>query len=215
MKSLIFSLGALLAVTSAAQSATIITMTGDAAASSAPGFSTNIIGTTNDGFAYDPLNPTSVNPALAFNNSLPATYHGAEPAGGTITMAYTLNHVVTAGEPVIVFDIWGRAGNTAWEDRDDDFDVEIFDAGGASLGSVAGLAIADSPAVQYARASFGALAAGTTIADLVITARDSEPASGINNFTVQEVRLAAIPEPSSGLLAGLAGLGLILRRRRK
>ncbi|MDB4332639.1 PEP-CTERM sorting domain-containing protein [Akkermansiaceae bacterium] len=208
-------------LSSLAGGATIIGLTGDAANSSAPGYGSAIAGTTNDAFVYDPLAPLSATPDLSF--SIARAFHGEEPNSGDITLTYTTNHIISASDTFVVFDIWGRSDGTRnrWQDRDNDFDVEIFDAAG-SLGSVTGLAITDGPnppTIQHTRVSFGSIPVGTTITQLVITARDTVNAGAagdINNFTVQEVRLAAIaiPEPSSLLLTGLAALGFLGRRRR-
>ena len=196
------------------QAATIITLAGDQANSSAPAFNSTLAVTLTDGFLYDPLSPTSPSPNTNLgNNANRRGFHGLEPASADVTLNYTLNHTVTALEPVIVLDFWGRNANQA---RDDDFDIELLDSSGGSLGLVTGLAAPDVP-TAYVRGTFPSLAAGTQIAGLRIVGHDSENAGAANddnNFTVLEVRLAAIPEPSTGLLCGLAGLALIMRRRK-
>jgi len=39
-------------------------------------------------------------------------------------------------------------------------------------------------------------------------------ASNISNFSIQDGSISAVPEPSTGALLGLAGITLILRRRK-
>ena len=203
----------LVATASATHAATVIPLIGDADNSSAPAFGSGIVGTTTDTFAYDPLNPDSADPDLEFDGT--TAFHGNEAMSGDVTLSYNLTHTVSATETTIVFDIWGRTnGVGAFDDRDDNFNVEIFNET-ISLGSLTGLGISASSATpnNFARASF-AVSAGTDITRVVVTGIDSSTGGPTNNFTVQEVRFAAIPEPSVALLGGLALLGFIGRRRK-
>ena len=140
------------------------------------------------------------------------TFHGLEPNAGDVTLALdvTAGAFAVGAQTTIVFDIYGR---NVLQTRDDNFDVELFDTAGNSLGLVTGNGIPDG-LVPHARVDFGNIAVGTAIGSVIVTGIDSEPGSAANNFTVQEVRLSAIPEPSSTLLMGLASFGFLLRRRR-
>lgn len=70
---------------------------------------------------------------------------------------------------------------------------------------IIGTFIADGTGMQAF--SFGATRAGFTVGDAL-----PGPNAGQAQFNAFQLR--AVPEPSTGILAGLAGLGLILRRRR-
>ncbi|MDB4353847.1 PEP-CTERM sorting domain-containing protein [Akkermansiaceae bacterium] len=167
--------------------------------------------TINDPFAYDPLNPTTVSPATGFSDNPEAnSFHGGGfgSRAGIVDLHYNVPHTITgnAAESVFVIDLWGRSGNAGSEGRDDNFAIQILDASGASLASLSGVSIPNSPETQFLRASV-TLPVGTAIDRVLIE-------SPVSNFTLAEVRFAAVPEPSQTLLIGLAGLGFMSRRRR-
>ena len=195
--------------------ATVIALTADVASSSTPAFGSMTTAVTTDPFAFDPFNPTAALPALVFGPT--NTFHGLEPMAGDVTLALdvTAGAFVVGAQTTIVFDIYGR---NVLQARDDNFNVELFDTAGISLGLVTNNAIADGP-VPHARVDFGNIAVGTAIGSVIVTGFDTDdtltPAGeNLNDFTVQEVRLSAIPEPSSTLLMGLASFGFLVRRRR-
>ena len=206
-KKYIYTISCAVLASSVAQ-ATVIALTADVANSSAPAFGSVATGVTTDTFAFDPFNPTAALPVLAFGGT--NTFHGAEPNAGDVILALDAGGFVVGAQNNIVFDLYGR---DVLQARDDNFSVELFDTAGSSLGLVTGNGIADG-LVPHARVDFGDIAVGTEIGSVIVTGFDSEPSSDINNFTVQEVRLSAIPEPSSTLLMGLASLGFLVRRRR-
>ena len=200
-----------------------IELTADVVNSTEAAFGTNLGATLTDTFAYDILDPVSNLPDLAFSNgALGATFHANEADSADVTLTFTLDHTVTGTDVIPFFDIYGR---NILQNRDDDFDVELFDSSGTSLGVVSG-GIPDGT-VPHQRLEFAALAEGTVISSLVVTGRDTsvetaDVADDTNLFTVQEVRFGigsvasvAVPEPSSALLLGLAMTGLISTRRRK
>ena len=203
----IYTISCAVLASSVAQ-ATVIALTADVANSSAPAFGSVATGVTTDTFAFDPFNPTAALPVLAFGGT--NTFHGAEPNAGDVILALDAGGFVVGAQNNIVFDLYGR---DVLQARDDNFSVELFDTAGSSLGLIENNAIADG-AVPHARVDFGDIAVGTEIGSVIVTGFDSEPSSDVNNFTVQEVRLSAIPEPSSTLLMGLASLGFLVRRRR-
>lgn len=206
-KKYIYTISCAVLASSVAQ-ATVIALTADVANSSAPAFGSVATGVTTDTFAFDPFNPTAALPVLAFGGT--NTFHGAEPNAGDVILALDAGGFVVGAQNNIVFDLYGR---DVLQARDDNFSVELFDTAGSSLGLVTGNGIADG-LVPHARVDFGDIAVGTEIGSVIVTGFDSEPSSDVNNFTVQEVRLSAIPEPSSTLLMGLASLGFLVRRRR-
>ena len=204
----IYTISCAVLASSVAQ-ATVIALTADAANSSTPAFGSAVAGATTDTFAFDPFNPTAVLPVLVFSQT--DTFHGSEANSGDVILTLDAGGFVVGAQNNIVFDIFGR---NVLQARDDDFSVELFGTDGiTSLGLSTGNAIADG-AVPHARVDFGNIAVGTAIGSVVVTGFNSEPGSDVNNFTVQEVRLSAIPEPSSTLLMGLASLGFLVCRRR-
>ena len=193
-------------------------MTGNTTESTAPDFAGSLLGATTDTFAYNPYDATASIPDLVYdsgggNNA----YHAS--GNGVATLVYDLSYTTTIRDDVLVVDLWGR---DSFQNRDDDFDVTLYTGttaataagGGTSLGSVTNLAIPDVTNA-YVRANFF-LGTGVNVTRIEITARDSDtmPATS-NDFVLQELRFAAIPEPSSALLVSVAGLGLMLRRRRR
>ena len=167
-----------------------------------------------DGFAYDPLDPTSASPTTAWS---PTThYHANQPPVApattfTVVGNFTMNHTITTTDPIVVFDIWGRTGSNGSYDRDDSYQVELFD----NLGNSLGIQSSGIDNTSYDRVTFTGITAGTIITDMVFRGFDSEGTPpGNNNFTIAELRLAAVPEPSSTLMLGLSGLALLARRRR-
>ena len=202
-----------------------IELTADVVNSTEAAFGTNLGATLTDTFAYDILDPVSNSPDFVFSNGANgASFHANLADSADVTLTFTLDHTVTGTDVIPFFDIYGR---NILQDRDDDFDVELFDSSGLSLGVVSG-GIPDGT-VPHQRLEFAALAEGTVISSLVVTGRDSSDDDPINTpdeddnlFTVQEVRFGigsvasvAVPEPSSALLLGLAMTGLISTRRRK
>jgi len=130
-----------------------------------------------------------------------------------LASAYT----TTAGEATIAVDLYGRAGNGGWQDRDDNIDVQLFNGDYVTaVATISGLSI-DNGATSHVRATFSGLAVGTQFDRIRIIGHDSGGGAANNYFTLQEAKLTTVdtvPEPSSTALLGLGGLALILRRRK-
>jgi len=194
---IIATISAISALTLTANAA-VISLTADAAGSTAPGWGGSLEGTLTDTFAYDEFNPTSATPDIHFNGS-----DGFHPDGNSnpVVLKYTLAdgaYTVGAGQS-IVLDVWGRDSS---KDRDDNFDVTLY-SGGTVIETISGEGIDDS---SYHRVEF-TVSEGQSFDRVEITGHHKF-------FAVMETRLAAVPEPSSAALLGLGGLALILRRRK-
>ncbi|BDS06976.1 hypothetical protein NT6N_20160 [Oceaniferula spumae] len=217
MKTTILLITALSALTGLSQAATIIAVSATSSNDANNGTSFGaggITALTNDPFAYNPLDPTSTSPDRATpTGGIATVFHGNHTNGQDITIEFTLasTYSVTALEPTIVVDLWGRNHSASDLDRDNDITVELFN-GLTSLGIFPSFAL-PSAAPQYGRATFN-LAPGTEITRFVITGGDTDGQGAGNYFTLAEVEMAAVPEPSSTALLGLGGLALILRRRK-
>lgn len=69
--------------------------------------------------------------------------------------------------------------------------------------------------IEVSLSSIGTVASGAVGDNLFISITSSYGASGTTSlYSVDEVNLTAVPEPSAAALIALAGLGLLMRRRR-
>lgn len=161
--------------------------------------------TLDDGFAYNPNNPTSTTPALGDGNGVPG-FHG--DASATHFIQYTFNPITTtSGQSTqFVVDLWGRTTN---KDRDNNFTITLYNGNFATvIGSPSGTLSIPDAGSTYLRTTFN-LSAGTTFDRFEIRATNTP------FFTISETRAAfeTIPEPSIALLGGIGALALLRRRR--
>ena len=183
---------------------TTLDLTGDAASSSISGWSGSIGATLNDGFAYDPLSPTSPLPNQSWSGS--RGFHGNEANGVDVILNYTLTagtHTTAGGEEIVV-DLYGRNSN---EDRDDNVDILLLNGGvaGSTAASVTGVKI--DGAAHHARATFSSLAAGTQFDAVRVVGHDT--AASKNYFTLMEIRAASFgPEPPGVTLPATDTVGV-------
>lgn len=169
-----------------AQALTLVPLTPDAANSSQAAFGTDIANLVNDPFAYDPANPTSATPAGIHTDG----FHGDEPAGQDVTLIFDFTNgpiTLAAGESFNV-DLWGR--NNCCYDRDDDYDIELYNSG-SLVASITGQGIPNS-APYYNRSALGS--PGDTFDSLHLIAHDSNGVGDNNFFTPVEIRaFASLP----------------------
>jgi hypothetical protein len=194
------------ALATSAHAATVLPLLADSA-SPQSGFSGSLARTLSDPFAYDPGAPTSTLPNLTFFGANAVGYAGPgntpdhvliyDVAVGGVPGSFT-----ASGPTNVFFDFYGR---DKFKDRDNDYAVSLLN-GGAVLQSVSSEAVPDT-GDPHNRTTF-TLADGQTFDGIRLT-------STTEFFTVMEVRAAyfVIPEPTSIALLGVAGLGLLLRRR--
>ncbi|MGJ8643196.1 MAG: PEP-CTERM sorting domain-containing protein [Luteolibacter sp.] len=199
--------------------ATVIALTADDANSSlgrtvdGAGVNVGITATLSDTFAYDPNDPIAVTPDFNYAEDTGVTpnttnaYHanGSTPSP---SMFYDLSHTMALNE-VLYFDAYGRSGNGGNRQlRDNDYSVILYSGGGV-VATVNAQGIPDS-GTRHNRTEFAGITPGTTIDRVEVIGNNS------NQFTLMEVRMAVdtVPEPSSAALLGLAGMTLLLRRRK-
>lgn len=209
------ALAALLAAAADLNAATVIALTADTGNSTAGAFGGLVTGTVNQTtFAYDPLTLGTPLPDQVFDGNNDG-YHG-NLTTGTHTLSYTLTdgpYTITIENPVIVFDFFGRRGEAGAVGRDDNYTVTLYNGDYSTMISqIAGQGVSGSTNdPNYNRTSFN-LPEGVTFDRVQITT-PAGTSDSQRYFTVMEVRLAAIPEPSAALLGGLGLLALLRRRR--
>jgi len=169
-----------------------------------------LVNTLADSFAYDPSSPTAPAPVTGWSG---ATHFHGDNTGDTTVYYELLNEVTWSAGADLQFDFYGRTG--CCPDRDNNFDIALLSGGanGTVVHEVTGNNAPDdgAPLANYLRTDLGAgLADGAAFDTVRIVGNNG-------NFTIAEVRLAsditAVPEPSTFALFGLAGFGLMLRRR--
>jgi len=184
-----------------------IPLTADTVNSSASAHGGNILNTVNDPFAYDPATAPTPAPSTDFSGG--THFHGG---GGNPTVYWTLSEITWAAGSDLQFDFYGRTG--CCPERDNNYDIALLTGG--AFGTVVHQVLANdapdagTPLANYLRTDMGAgLIAGDKFDTVRIVGNNPD-------FTIAEVRLAGeiIPEPSAFALFGLAGVGLMLRRRR-
>lgn len=138
--------------------------------------------TLDDPFAYDPNAPTSTSPVQDF--MVENNYHASgAPSGGVANLFYNFTPIPSVDSFVV--DLWGRI-NTAFQSRDDNFDVLLRSGGfdGSIVASQLGLGIPDGDEA-YLRVSFDQVADFDTI----------EIAANDVFFTLMETRAAVECDP--------------------
>ena len=173
----------------------VISLTANEGASTNSSDGGSVGATLNDSFNYNALDPTAAMPTLTYAGSGNYLFQSIEAEGVDVVLAYDLDsHYTQDGtNNALVIDLYGR-DDTAQE-RDNNFDIEVFNASNQSLGKVSGLAIPDT-ATPHLRVDISAqlvpaLADGATIANFKVIAHDSTPESG-NYFALFELRAAEI-----------------------
>lgn len=158
--------------------------------SSAAAFGSSVTGTANDSFSYDPENPTATTPTIAWSSD--DFYHAYLTDNSDAVLAYTLSETLTTSNndiDEVVMDFWGR---NVHQDRDNDFDIYIYDGNFSSpVASITGLAIPDS-SNPHLRVNFADyIASGISFDRIKIIGHNSQTGT-INRFTLAETRLATI-----------------------
>jgi len=181
----------------------LLTLTGDVAQTTPDNYNPTadaLAGTTNHGFAYSVLSPTSPLPGQTYTGpGNPNGYHG--PNLGPVTIAYTFGTVVSGD---IIFDLYGRSDVGA-EYRDNGLVFRLYNGDWITpVFTSAPFSIPDS-APYYGRFT---TPVGITSDRVSITRPDASD----NYFTLMEIR-AVVPEPSIALLAIVGGTMLLRRRR--
>ncbi len=149
-------------------------------------------GLLDDGFAYDPNDPTSASPNQNFAVNGGNGIHEAF-AGDHISQYDFASSVTLHDGNEIVVDLWGRSGGGVVETRDNDIDIQFLDAAGNPIagGIVSGQMISDDAAAFLRVSSNGTLANGTVVGGFQIIGHISD-GGGINQFALMEVRSAEI-----------------------
>ena len=142
-----------------------------------------------DGFVYNVFDPTSATPNLVLASD--TGYEGDVPGGSNVVISFTLDNTYTvdALSTTLVVDVWGRSAG-AWQTRDDDFDVILFDGNYSNVvASALNLGVPDG-ALPHTRATFD-LGIGLTVDRFQIIGHDTSSSGAGNPFTLMEVRMGS------------------------
>jgi len=178
----------------------LIPLTGDASQSSTPYDHTAADGlsyTLNDPFAYNPASPTSPLPQQSYYVANRG-FHGNTP--GPVTVAYTFGGIYSG----FFFDLYGRTldDGAGVQFRDNGLTLKLYNGDWVTpVFTSAPFDIPDS-APYFFRFD---TPTGNISADRVSI-------TGPAYFTLMEIR-AAVPEPSTALLAVVGGAFMLRRRR--
>lgn len=196
----------------------VLSVSADAANSSASILGGSVAGTLNDPFAYDLTDPTGVPLDQEFTTAANDGFLGNGAVGSTVVLSYMLDSAyITESGDIVFFDLYGEDSN-AVDPQDNDFDILLFNGDySTQVGSILMQGIPDDPSLFFHNRSTLSLADGTTFDRFQISARDADPDDDGNRFRLMELRmgvLSAIPEPSGLLLVSVLLAGHSLRRRR-
>ncbi len=149
----------------------------------------NIALTLNDSFNYVPLSPEQDTP-----NVIDASTDGflsTETNNTDVSLSYDLasNFTQQDSSNAFVIDIYGTS---SFSDRDNNFDILIYDQLNALIGSLDNLAIPDTSSHLRVNVTefLAALTPGIIIGSFTIVGHDSDTDTSYNLFTIMEVRAA-------------------------
>ncbi len=172
--------------------ADIIELMVDADTSSEAYYGSSVTNLLTDTFDYFPSAPTASTPSLDYQDG----FHGNESDGADIWLSYFLegsaSYTTVSENPVIIMDVWGR-NYTSAKDRDDDFDVELYNGSWDAADMVGyenGAGVEDSS--NYTRVTIDTLPVGTTFDRVRIVGHNSREGVTANAFTLCEIRLVAV-----------------------
>jgi len=199
---------------------TELKLTADPANSSPSSFGGSLAATLNDGFAYDPMNPTGVLPDQIYDQIYNANgFHANAQNATSVNLSYTLTNGPLTLTGNLNVDFYGRSDFSFHYDRDNDIDIQLFNGDYATpVATLTGGAIPDAPPLHF-RATVPLVS--TTFDRLRVIGNDS--ADSRNYFTLMEIRAntqstatGVIPEPTSMAIfaVGAGALGFGRRRSR-
>lgn len=201
---------ALLLVGTLSSRAAVILLTPDLAQSTAPpvwgGAVANLL---NDPFAYNPASPTAIMPATYFSDGSTG-YHGA--IVGDATIAFTMDTIYRN----LAVDLYGR---DSFFTRDNNLTIQFFWGSwnpGDMVDQITGFDVSDVTQHGRVTASSSEIIADRFLVTSPFPLPNGHENTGVNYFTMLEVRAigSVAPEPSRLCLMLAAGLLGVLRRRR-
>lgn len=177
----------------------IVPLSVDSVRSDAPAFGTTYEGPLNDGFAYDPLSPASV---------LPQTDYGAGPADlwHSPNGAVPTEYAVTFGDVYseLTLDFYARSDGPSIYGRDNNLTMRLYNGDWTTIvETISGVNIQNDP--PHNRIVFNP----AVEADRLLIVNPSS-----TNWSIGELRMLGVPEPSGSVFLAVMAVMAASRRRR-